>query len=270
MVHLVLSLFPGADLFGDAFQREGYCVVRGPDIIYGHDIRDFTKIPRGKFDIIIGGWPCKPHSSASHGISPEEPLLPELERVIRQAQPLVFVSENVLEAPIPRIEGFATKDFVLNAHDYGANQNRIRRFTFGYQNHSEFRRFPFEPESPIPRDEREPDPFPTVLASEGKYPCNYAAGHKIGRMLTVREVCDLQGVPEYADRYFLAPRGKSKRQVYRKEFQYELIGNGVEMRTGRVVARTVKRGLEHLEANSGIISIPEVKSNASEEAAGSG
>ncbi len=35
MRYLVLSLFPGADLFGEAFEREGFCVVRGPELILG-------------------------------------------------------------------------------------------------------------------------------------------------------------------------------------------------------------------------------------------
>lgn len=38
---LVLSLFPGADLFGMAFEAEGFCVVTGPDVMFGRDIRDF-------------------------------------------------------------------------------------------------------------------------------------------------------------------------------------------------------------------------------------
>jgi hypothetical protein len=31
---LVLSLFPGIDLLGHGFELEGFCVVRGPDVIY--------------------------------------------------------------------------------------------------------------------------------------------------------------------------------------------------------------------------------------------
>ncbi|MDO8673082.1 MAG: hypothetical protein Q7O66_16865 [Dehalococcoidia bacterium] len=41
---LVLSCFPGIGLLDMAFEREGYCVVRGPDVIFGslHDIRAFS------------------------------------------------------------------------------------------------------------------------------------------------------------------------------------------------------------------------------------
>lgn len=38
---LVLSLFPGADLLGRAFEEVGFCVVRGPDKLWGGDVRAF-------------------------------------------------------------------------------------------------------------------------------------------------------------------------------------------------------------------------------------
>ena len=44
MTYLVLSLFPGADLFGEAFEKEGFCVVRGPELILGPDKNGATKI----------------------------------------------------------------------------------------------------------------------------------------------------------------------------------------------------------------------------------
>ena len=38
---LILSIFPGIDLLGHAFEEVGFCVVRGPDLITGGDIRRF-------------------------------------------------------------------------------------------------------------------------------------------------------------------------------------------------------------------------------------
>lgn len=35
MSNLVLSLFPGFDLLGRAFEEEGFTIVRGPDKIWG-------------------------------------------------------------------------------------------------------------------------------------------------------------------------------------------------------------------------------------------
>lgn len=51
---LVLSLFPGIGMLDVAFELEGNVVVRGPDPIWGGDIRRFHP-PKGKFDGIIGG-----------------------------------------------------------------------------------------------------------------------------------------------------------------------------------------------------------------------
>ena len=51
---LILSLFPGIDLLGRGFEAESFAVVRGPDLLWGGDIRSFH-VPPGRFDGIIGG-----------------------------------------------------------------------------------------------------------------------------------------------------------------------------------------------------------------------
>src|SRR6476659_2456796 len=55
---LVLSLFPGIGLLDMAFESEGFCVVRGPDLLWGGDVRSFH-VPYGRFDGVIGGPPCQ-------------------------------------------------------------------------------------------------------------------------------------------------------------------------------------------------------------------
>jgi len=54
---LVLSLFPGIGLLDSAFEEVGFCVVRGPDLLWGGDIVRFHP-PAGRFDGVIGGPPC--------------------------------------------------------------------------------------------------------------------------------------------------------------------------------------------------------------------
>src|SRR5437660_11815578 len=87
MQGLVLSLFPGIGLLDMAFELEGFCVVRGPDLLWGGDIRRFHP-PAGKFDGVIGGPPCQPftrlrHLIAAKGQQPRHPnLIPEFERVV--------------------------------------------------------------------------------------------------------------------------------------------------------------------------------------------
>ena len=246
MRYLVLSLFPGADLFGEAFEKEGFCVVRGPELLLGPDIRTWSAI-KGKFDVVIGGPPCKSFSSVGRWKKPSQGnLIPEFERVVAEAKPTVFVMENVRQAPIPQVDGYAIHNYILNAHHYGSNQNRVRRFSFGYEHDGGLKIWPFLIELPLSIRSREPDPFPTVLASEGHFPTN-CAGRKIGRRLTIEEVCELQGVPEKTDMKFLQ---RGTHTPFKVEFTYVLIGNGVEMRTGRVVARAVRNALKVLPDTS--------------------
>lgn len=139
---LVLSLFPGIGLLDRAFEEEGFTVVRGPDVLWGGDIRRFHP-PAGKFDGIIGGPPCQAFSSMQNinrarGRQPSfGNLIPEFERCIREALPTWFVMENVPKAPIPAVEGYATWSTLLNNRQcFGtdgkaAKQNRVRRWVFG-------------------------------------------------------------------------------------------------------------------------------------------
>ncbi len=63
MNDLVLSLFPGLGLLDMAFEQAGFCVVRGPDVLWGGDVRRFHP-PAGRFEGVIGGRPVN-RSAAS-------------------------------------------------------------------------------------------------------------------------------------------------------------------------------------------------------------
>lgn len=92
---LVLSLFPGIGLLDKAFELEGFCVVRGPDVLWGGDVREFHPIA-GKFDGVIGGPPCQPHSNLSEmqGTKAVD-LVPEFVRIVRESGAAWSVMENV-------------------------------------------------------------------------------------------------------------------------------------------------------------------------------
>jgi hypothetical protein len=81
VIGLVLSCFPGIGLLDRAFEEEGFCVVRGPDLLWGGDIRTFHP-PAGRFDGVIGGPPCQLFSSFRHlnpNVGRHGNLIPEFE-----------------------------------------------------------------------------------------------------------------------------------------------------------------------------------------------
>jgi DNA (cytosine-5)-methyltransferase 1 len=139
---LVLSLFPGIGLLDHAFELEGFCIVRGPDVLWGGDVRRFRP-PAGKFDGIIGGPPCQAFSSLAHLVraNGHEPrfgnLIPEYERCVSEARPSWFLMENVPAAPVPAPPGYGVKSFLLDnsaldgGDGFGLEQRRVRRFSFG-------------------------------------------------------------------------------------------------------------------------------------------
>jgi len=133
---LVLSVFPGIGLLDRAFELEGFCIVRGPDCLWGGDIRAFHP-PAGKFDGVIGGVPCQFFSSLANlvranGYEPRHGnLFPEYERVAREAEPAWFLCECVPAAPGPVVEGYAVHSFLWGNHWLGEAQMRTRRFWFG-------------------------------------------------------------------------------------------------------------------------------------------
>lgn len=133
---LVLSIFPGIDLLGQAFEEEGFCIVRGPDVLWGGDIRRFNP-PPGVFEGIIGGPPCPEFSPLrslikAHGYKTKHGnLIPEFQRVVSEAQPGWYLMEEGSLAPEAPVEGYAVHSFYLCPTWLGEEQRRKRRFCFG-------------------------------------------------------------------------------------------------------------------------------------------
>lgn len=241
---LVLSLFPGIGLFDMAFEREGFCVVRGPDVLWGGDIRQFAP-PPGKFDGVIGGPPCQLFSplqklvaynrAKAQAIDPDtkahkeaENLIPEFERCVTMAEPRWFVMENVTGAPEPSVTGYVVQAIVLNNRWCGGEQNRVRRFCFGWRGED-------APQFAVPGEVFEPiDYHPAVTASGGTWDPTRRDGRggvygdKSTRYLN--EAISAQGLPDdYLKDAPLTVRGKLR-----------AVGNGVPLPMGQAVAASVR------------------------------
>jgi len=137
---LVLSLFPGIDLLGRAFEATGFCVVRGPDLITGGDIRDFAGVA-GRFDGIIGGPPCQGFSSANryraksdhHSVKNSLEMLRQFLRVVKECRPKWWALENVPSVPDVRIGGYRVQRVPISDRECGGVQVRMRHFQYGHQ-----------------------------------------------------------------------------------------------------------------------------------------
>lgn len=242
---LVLSLFPGIGLLDRAFEEEGFTVVRGPDPIWGGDIRQFHA-PPGRFDGVIGGPPCQPFSQLVHmiranGYEPRhDNMIPEYERVVSEAQPAWFVMEEVRAAPLPVVEGYRLHSQILNARHVGSTQNRERRISFGTPDGRALRVEtevfePMEWDFAVTGDARQ---RPVAMLAGGKRKANATGGKtssldRGGGSLPFERMCELQGLP--ADFLSESPFTVSgKRQA---------VGNGVPLPMGRAIARAVKAAM---------------------------
>jgi DNA (cytosine-5)-methyltransferase 1 len=240
---LVLSLFPGIGLLDKAFELEGFCVVRGPDCLWGGDVREFHPVA-GKFDGVIGGPPCQAFSAlvninikryGKQCVAPN--LIPQFERVIRECQPQWFVMENVPRAPLPEIAGYSIQSEICDSQDFDSPQQRKRRISFGSIDGRKI---------VINRGQRRLFVEPTVTASAGgrravavrdangrvRGKQGDADWHRLrGRSLA--EMCELQGLPgNFLEDAPFTEGGKRK-----------MVANGVPIPLGRAIARAIKKAV---------------------------
>lgn len=129
---LILSLFPGIGLLDRGFEDAGFCVVRGPDKIWGGDIVNFHP-PRNVFAGVIGGPPCQDFSKLRHSAPDGNGLsmLAQYRRIVTEANPTWWLMENVPQVPDLVIEGFSWFRMDVKATDFGCTQQRLRHFQYG-------------------------------------------------------------------------------------------------------------------------------------------
>lgn len=222
MSGLVLSLFPGIGLLDQAFEEEGFCVVRGPDLLWGGDICEFRP-PDGVFDGIIGGPPCQSWSELGNVnrarwgddcMMPDR--IPEFARCVNEAQPAWFLMENVPQAPAPECPEYTIVSRLCNNRWCGGEQNRERKFTFGSRSiHAAFH---IEG---------------VALESSNRRPAVISSGQagKGGSRASIEQMALDQG---------LDPRRFDNSPFTTTELR-RAIANGVPLPMGRAVARAVRK-----------------------------
>lgn len=237
MSGLVLSLFPGIGMLDAAFEEHGFCVVRGPDVLWGGDIRRFHP-PSDRFDGVIGGPPCQCFSELRH-LNPlagkKKPnLIPEFVRCVQSAMPAWFLMENVRQAIAPEIPGYAVEFHDVCDSEVGGFTRRRRRFWFGSRRGVKLY----------------PAGFPEILTPARAVTSNVRIpGHRHwerakkrgggvlpgdGRYATIDEICKLQGLPG----------GFSKDGPFKRQAVRIMLGNGVPMAMGRAIAKAVREAIQ--------------------------
>lgn len=212
---LILSLFPGIGLLDRAFEEADYCVVRGPDVLWGGDIRKFNP-PGGVFWGVIGGPPCQDFSGlrrtppTGYGVE----MLIQFTRCVTAAQPEWWLMENVARVPTvtelchsdvagTQLAGYVTQRFDINQGWY-CDVSRLRHIQFGSLSGRLLN---------VTRRPVTPNCDPAVLANDSR---------------SFDELKRLQGLPADFDLPPFLAREKKR-----------AIGNGVPLQMGRELVQTV-------------------------------
>lgn len=176
-----LSLFSGGGGLDLGFQRAGFVhaasfeilpicgetlKINRPDwdVRAGEDDGDVKRASFASFkgtDVVHGGPPCQPFSTAGKQAGERDPrnMWPEFVRCVREVGPRAFVAENVpgmLDAKfarfvrahieLPLADTYTIVKFKLSADDFGVPQARKRVFFVGFRSRSDAARF-IAPES---------------------------------------------------------------------------------------------------------------------------
>ena len=219
MSELVLSLFPGIGLLDRAFAATGFCVVKGPDLITGGDVREFAGVP-ARFDGIVAGPPCQGFSVANRhrtnadhkSVVNSRQMLQETCRIITECQPQWFLIENVPCVPDVRIDGYTVQRIPITDQECGGVQLRSRHVQFG-SIHGDIIR----PErvNNLTRNRRKGRPAKSVTT-------------KTDRWTDFPDLCRRQGLEEAIEL-----------DGFYRTAKFKAVGNGVPLRIGRVLAAAV-------------------------------
>ena len=146
----VLDLFSGIGGFSLGLERAGmrtvaFCEIdpfcrrvlakHWPTVPIFDDVRTLPTIAA---DLVCGGFPCQPFSTASRGRRVAQDFWPDMLRVVRDVRPRYVIAENVQEAAIANSAqdltglGYRTYYRCIAAADAGADHQRDRWWVVAY------------------------------------------------------------------------------------------------------------------------------------------
>lgn len=155
----VLDLFSGIGGFSLGLERSGgfetvaFCEIEPfprrvlakhwPNVPIFEDVRKLKGHDIGPVDVICGGYPCQPFSTAGkrQGQADDRHLWPEFRRLVAELRPTWVIGENVaghismgLDDVLADLEaeGYAARTFVIPACAVGASHRRDRVWTVAH------------------------------------------------------------------------------------------------------------------------------------------
>jgi len=143
---IVLSLFSGIGLWDLAFEHAGFTIVRGPDLLWGSNIKNFDASSlHGIIGGIIGGVPCQ---YAADTVFKEyrhlyENLWPEFWEVVARVSPIWVLAECVPGARKTCTSFFFEASMgaswrIINFANLGSAQKRSRLIVYKGPNQEKF------------------------------------------------------------------------------------------------------------------------------------
>jgi len=119
----VLDLFSGIGGFSLGLERAGMETIafveidpfcqkvlkkHWPDVHIHEDIKrvECWECTVPYYDVLCGGFPCQPFSTASHGVIVAEDLWPYMQTLIETHNPKYVIAENVAKKPILKAENY--------------------------------------------------------------------------------------------------------------------------------------------------------------------
>jgi DNA (cytosine-5)-methyltransferase 1 len=154
----VLDLFSGIGGFSLGLERTGgfetvaFCEIdpfcrrvlkkHWPEVPVYEDVRELTAAKLAAdgigVDVICGGFPCQPFSTASAGKRVAPSLWPAMRALVRDVRPSVIILENVAELALrlacAELDGYNARPFRVGADDGGADHKRDRWWACAYAN----------------------------------------------------------------------------------------------------------------------------------------
>ncbi len=133
----VLDLFSGIGGFSLGLERTGgfetvaFCEIEEfprnvlkkhwPDVPIYEDVREFDGVTA---DIVVGGFPCQPFSTAAHGNNPVDYLSSEFGRIVWKVRPKYVIAENTEKKAFSRtfIDGLRALGYEIYPKHIGANE----------------------------------------------------------------------------------------------------------------------------------------------------